>query len=91
MSALFQIMGMIFIIVGVFQNKEENHWKKISFTIMILSIFSALYLLPAIDSIGGYISFALLEVQASNAPTMYVSSLVIGMLSFIVFLFSDTK
>lgn len=91
MSALFQIMGIIFMIVGIVQNKEENYWKKISFTIMILSIFSALYLLPAIDNRGGYISFALLKVQESNAPTMYVSSLAIGMVSFIVFLFSDTK
>ncbi len=91
MSGLFQTMGIIFIIVGIVQNKEKNYWKKISFTIMILSIFSALYLLPIIDNSRGYISFALLEIQASNASTMYISSLVTGMLSFIVFLLSDTK
>jgi len=91
MSGLFQVMVVIFIIVGIFQNKEENYWKKISFTITVLSIFSVLYFLPALSYIGGHISFAFIEIQVSNASIMYTTSLVIGILSFIVFLFSDTK
>lgn len=91
MSGLFQIMGVIFIIVGLVQNKEENYWKKISFSIMILSIFSALYFLPYTDKVGGTIYLGLWQIKESTAPSIYRSSLIIGMLSFIIFLFSDTK